>query len=92
MLDIDFDHPAVTSFVPYKLPKKETHGADSGGGGGGKPVIAGASSDDSVGQRLKMLSLYRPKEQLSPIFEAADASVRGFHLPTEIRQIVASYI
>ena len=92
VLDIDFDHPAVTSFVPYKLPKKETQGADSGGGGGGKPVVAGASSDGSVGQRLKMLNLYRPKEQLSPIFENADASVKGFYLPAELRQIVATYI
>ena len=92
VLDIDFGHPAVTGFVPYKLPKKETQGADSGGGGGGKPVMAGASSDDSVGQRLKILSLYRPKEQLSPIFENSNASVKGFYLPTELRQMVATYI
>ena len=92
VLDIDFDHAAVTTFVPYKLPKKETQAADSGGGGGGKPIIAGASSDDSIGQRLNKLNLYRPKEQLSPIFETADASVKGFYLPAELRQIVATYI
>ena len=92
MLDIDFDHATVTNFVPYKLPKKETQAADSGGGGGGKPVIAGASSDDSIGQRLNKLNLYRPKEQLSPIFETANVSIKDFYLPAELRQIVATYV
>ena len=93
VLDIDFDDPAVTSFVPYELPKKDTVGADSGGGGGGKAVASGAiTTDSSVGQRLQKINLYRPKESLTPIFEAANASAKALYLPAELRPIITSYI
>lgn len=97
VLDIDFDDPAVTSFVPYKLPKKDTPGAESGGGagggGGGKAVVTGSSpGDDSVGQRLNKINLLRPKEQLSPIFEVTNASTKALYLPAELRPIITAYI
>ena len=93
ILDIDFDDPAVASFVPYKLPKKDTASADSGGGGGGKAVVAGSSPhDDSIGQRLNKINLVRPKEQLSPIFDAANASIKALYLPAELRPIITAYI
>ena len=93
ILDIDFDDPQVTSFVPYKLPKKETPGAESGGGGGGKAIAAGSSpNDDSVGQRLKVINLFRPKGQLAPIFQASSADVKALYLPTELRPIIAAYL
>lgn len=50
------------------------------------------SNDDSVGQKLQRINLFRPKEALSPIFEASNASVKAPYLPTEIRPIIASYI
>lgn len=93
VLDVDFDDPAIVSFVPYKLPKKDTAGAESGGGGGGKAISGGSSaSDSSVGQRLHKIILYRPKEQLSPIFESANSSSKALYLPTELRPIITSYI
>ena len=93
VLDIDFDDPAVVSFVPYKLPKKDTVGAEPGAGGAGKATAANStSSDTSVGQHLQKISLYRPKEGLSAIFEAANASVKALYLPTELRPIITSYI
>ncbi|KAL9018022.1 MAG: hypothetical protein Q9185_004691 [Variospora sp. 1 TL-2023] len=93
VLDIDFEDPTITGFVPYKLPKKDTTGAECGGGGGGKAVTAGISpSDDSIGQKLKKVELYRPKEQLAPIFADANASQHAFYLPTELRPIITSYI
>ena len=91
--DVDFEDPAITGFTPYPLPKKATTGIDSGGGGGGKAISAGQSSHDpSVGQRLKKINLYKPKEQLAPIFEASGASVRSFYLPAELRPIITTYI
>ena len=91
--DIDFLGPAIANFVPYKLPKKDNLRAESGGGGSGNPVAGSASTnDDSVGQRLKKLSLFRPKEKLAPLFEAANTSVKSLYLPTELRPIIASYI
>lgn len=93
VLDIDFDDERFTSFKPYKLPKRETQGAESGGGGGGNNIAAGEfPSDDSIGQKLQKINLFRPKEALSPIFEASNASVKALYLPTELRQIIASYI
>lgn len=93
ILDIDFDNETFTSFKPYKLPKKETQGAETGGGGGGKALAAGGSmSDDSIGQKLQKINLFRPKEALSPMFEASSASIKALYLPTEIRPIIASYI
>lgn len=91
VLDIDFDDAAFTGFKPYRLPKKETAGADSGGGGGGKPVTSTAS-DDSLNQRLRLLTLYRPKDSLSPLFAASSASARALYLPTELRPIITAYI
>ena len=93
ILDIDFDDTQVINFVPYKLPKKDTQGADSGGGGGGKAIVAGTSpNDSSVGQQLKLINLYRPKSQLAPIFEASQADVRDLYLPAELRPIIMAYI
>ena len=93
ILDIDFDDEAFINFVPYKLPKKDTPGAESGGGGGGKAIVGGSSpTDESIGQKLNKINLYRPKEQFSPIFEASSASVKALYLPTELRPIIAAYI
>lgn len=93
ILDIDFDDETFTSFKPYSLPKKETHGAESGGGGGGKAIAAsGSPRDDSIGQKLQRVNLFRPKEALSPIFDESNASVKALYLPTELRPIIASYI
>lgn len=93
VLDIAFDDEIFTSFKPYKLPTKDTPGAESGGGGGGKSIAAGDSpSDDSIGQKLQKINLFRPKEAFSPVFEASSASVKALYLPTEIRPIIASYI
>ena len=93
ILDIDWDDVQVTKFVPYKLPKKDTPGAESGGGGGGKAIAAGSSpSDSSIGQNLKLINLSRPKNQLAPIFEAAHADVKALYLPSELRPIIMAYL
>ncbi|KAL8689190.1 MAG: hypothetical protein Q9218_005084 [Villophora microphyllina] len=93
VLDIDFEDPAVTGFVPYKLPKKETAGAESGGGGGGKAITAGIGpSDDSIGQKLTKIELFKPKEQLAPLFSSSSSSHHDLYLATELRPITNSYI
>lgn len=89
VLDIDFDAPTFTNFVPYNLPKKDDP-TDLEGGGSGKTNLS--ATDDSIGQELSILNLLKPKEKLSPIFEASNASVRALYLATELRSIVAAYI
>ncbi|KAL8927878.1 MAG: hypothetical protein Q9172_001178 [Xanthocarpia lactea] len=89
VVDIDFEDPAITNFVPYKLPKKETAGVESGT----KAATAGTSpSDNSIGQKLSQIKVYKPKEQLAPVFRASDASHHALYLPTELRTIINSYI
>ena len=93
VMDIDFEDHAIVDFIPYRLPKKDTSGADTGGVGGSKAIAAGgSSSDDSVGQQLKKIVLFRPKEKLAPIFEASNSSVKHLYLPAELRPIITSYI
>ena len=93
VLDIEFDNPSVESFMPYKLPKKDTAGAESGGGGGGKATTANLSpADASIGQTLQKLELFKPKESLSPLLAASHASTKTLYLPTELRSLITSYI
>lgn len=93
VLDIYFADPSIESFVPYKLPKKNSAGTETSGVGGGTPIAAANSSgDDSIGQRLSKLILYRPKEQLSQVIEASNASVKQLYLSTELRSIITFYI
>ena len=90
VLDIDFDDPAITNFVPYKLAKKNDASIETGGG---KAISADDSpGDDSIGQRLNRINLYRPKEQLSTIFEASNANVKALYLSQELRPIITLYI
>lgn len=87
---IDFDHPAISSFTPYKLPKKEIPNSENASGDGGK--ISASHNDDSIGQRLVKLSLYKAKEQLAPVFKTSDARVKDLYLATELRSIITSYL
>jgi translation initiation factor 2D len=88
ILDIDFKDRQVEAFVPYRLPKKD---APSGGSANGKPA-APLSAESSVGQKLKLVSLLRPKEKSAPIFHASKADPRGLYTPAELKQILIAYV
>ncbi|KAF2878273.1 hypothetical protein BDV95DRAFT_480093 [Massariosphaeria phaeospora] len=86
--DVDFKSQDIQSFVPYRLPKKDTPSSTSVNG---KPA-APSSAESSVSQKLKIVSLLRPKEKLAPIFHACKADPRGLYTPVELKQILAAYI
>ncbi|KAF1829426.1 eukaryotic translation initiation factor SUI1 family protein [Decorospora gaudefroyi] len=88
ILDIDFKDRQLEAFVPYRLPKKDT---PSSAGSNGKPA-ASLSSESSVGQKLKLLSLLRPKEKLAPILNASKADPRGLYTPAELKQLLIAYV
>ncbi|KAF2016472.1 eukaryotic translation initiation factor SUI1 family protein [Aaosphaeria arxii CBS 175.79] len=88
ILDIDFADQNIQSFTPYRLPKKDS---PSSAAANGKPA-APSASETSVGQKLKLVSLLRPKEKLAPIFNASKADPRGLYTPTELKQILTAYI
>ncbi|KZM24624.1 uncharacterized protein EKO05_0008680 [Ascochyta rabiei] len=86
--DIDFKDRQIEAFVPYRLPKKD---ASTGASANGKPA-APLSAESSVGQKLKLVSLLRPKEKLAPIIHAAKADPRGLYTPHELKQLLIAYI
>ena len=93
ILDIDFDDQQVLDFKPYKLPKKDTPGVESGGGGAGKAITAEQrGGDGSVSQSLKLINLYQPKPLLKPIFDASGFDIKALYIPSELRSVISAYI
>ncbi|KAF2836964.1 eukaryotic translation initiation factor SUI1 family protein [Patellaria atrata CBS 101060] len=94
IMDIDFDDPKITEFTPYRLPKKETITSTAAGRGQTTttPTAASSNSDPSIGQKLKKLDLYRPKEKLSPIFDTAKADSHAFYTVADLRPLLTTYI
>lgn len=88
ILDVDFNDRHVQSFVPYRLPKKDAPASSTTNG---KPAAA-LSAESSVGQKLKLVSLLRPKEKIAPILSVAKADPRGLYTPAELKQILTAYI
>jgi translation initiation factor 2D len=86
--EIDFKDPQIQAFVPYRLPKKDAPAAASASGKG----AASSTGDSSVGQKLRLVSLLRPKEKLAPIFHIAKADPRGLYTPAELKQILITYV
>ena len=88
IIDIDFKDPQIEAFVPYRLPKKDTPTVASVNGKPAAPLTA----ESSVGQKLKLISLLRPKEKLAPIFHASNADPRGLYTPHELKQLLIAYV
>jgi translation initiation factor 2D len=88
VLGIDFRNEAIQGFKPYRLPKKEPPS---------KPTTTEDPSplftaDSSIGQELRRIALYKPKEKLSPIFEASLQNTRSYYLPSELHALLKTYI
>lgn len=90
--DVAFEDAAITTFVPYQLPKKKTARAGAFVGDDKSTPSGGPSHDGSIGQRLNRMILLKPKEKLAQMFEAAQASVKSLYLAAELPPIVATYI
>jgi translation initiation factor 2D len=88
IVDIDFKDRQIEAFVPYRLPKKDAPSAVSANG---KPTTP-LTGESSVGQKLKLLSLLRPKEKLAPIFHVSKADPRGLYTPAELKQLLITYV
>jgi translation initiation factor 2D len=85
ILDIDFSDRAIVDFKPYPLPKKET----AAGSSQAKTTEPADSSDPSIGQKLQVVSYYKPTTKLQPLFTTA---TKQLLTPPEVREIVTSYI
>ncbi|KAF7186080.1 Eukaryotic translation initiation factor 2D [Pseudocercospora fuligena] len=88
--DIDFDDAAILNFKPYRLPKEETATGTSTGRGelATEKIDTG---DDSVGQKLQVITSYRPTSKLQPIFDAAKGT-KTLYAPPEVRELITAYI
>ncbi|KAK4505275.1 hypothetical protein PRZ48_003238 [Zasmidium cellare] len=90
ILDVDFDDAEVVNFKPYRLPKKETV-AGSSLGRGETATDKIDTGDDSVGQKLQVVSYYRPTSKLQPVFDAASAT-KTLYTPPEVRELITAYV
>jgi translation initiation factor 2D len=86
--DIDFKDRQIEAFVPYRLPKKEAPSTASANGKATAPL----TGESSVGQKLRLVSLLRPKEKLAPIFHVSKADPRGLYTPAELKQLLIAYV
>lgn len=90
IINVDFEDRAILEFAPYKLPKKETGGAD---GHGGKQTSSGETTGDgSIDQYLKLITMFRPKEKVAPVFELSGSSVKSMYLRSELGSIITTYL
>jgi translation initiation factor 2D len=83
---IDFTNREVEAFVPYRLPKKDAPASSIAGA-----TAAPSSSESSIGQKLRLVSILRPKEKVAYIFNASKADPRGLYTPAELKQILIAY-
>jgi len=70
ILDIDFEDTSIRDFQPYRLPKKQTSTEKSNSNSNG---TESAGVDDSIGQKLKKVDLYKPHDKLADILKASNA-------------------
>ena len=91
VLDIDFDDQKIVDFTPYPLPRKESPSSDAKKPTD-DPTSGNSSHDESMGQRLKVLTTYKPKEALLPLFPNTSQAKSKYHTAAEIRQTITSYV
>src|SRR5262249_55308679 len=63
IFDIDFEDRHILNFMPYPLLKKETSASTSAGRAAKVTDQIESSADPSVGQTLKVLTLYKPNQK-----------------------------
>ena len=93
VLDIDFTDMAFKEFQTYRLPKKDT-ASESGTPAKGQNTANGGEQniDDSVGQKLRVWSLYRPSNSLTPLFFSSRSGTSAYHTASTIRAALTNYI
>jgi len=89
VLDIDFEDAAIKDFKPYRLPKKEIM-AGTSVGRGEKATEQIDTGDDAVGQKLQVVSFFRPTSKLQPLFAAVGG--KQLFTPPEVRELISAYV
>jgi translation initiation factor 2D len=86
ILDVDFEDQTILSFKPYRLPKKDTPTTNENSA---SSAAAGNGSDPSIGQKIKISTIYKPKDKLTPLFASSE---KTFYTAMEINSAVTNYI
>ncbi|QIX01662.1 hypothetical protein AMS68_007179 [Peltaster fructicola] len=88
ILDIDFEDIAITTFRPYRLPKKET----AAGTSQGRVDLATDqidTGDNAIGQKLEIKTFYKPTAKLSPVFLKSESDLLS---AAAVRTVITTYI
>jgi translation initiation factor 2D len=87
ILDIDFEDRAVLNFKPYRLPKKDTPDNVRGDGA----LKSTDDGDDSVGQKLRTITLYKPTAKQQGLFVNAEGS-KSSYSRSELQERISAYV
>jgi translation initiation factor 2D len=87
ILDIDFEDQTFVTFKPYGLPKKEN--SDNARGDGGSK--SNDDGDDSVGQKLRIITQYKPTTKQQGLFTTAAGS-KSSYSRSEVQERISSYV
>jgi translation initiation factor 2D len=85
--DIDFEDQAVLNFKPYRLPKKEV--SDTARGDGASK--SNYEGDDSIGQKLRVITLYKPTAKQQSLF-TTPAGSKSSYSRSEVQEYISSYV
>jgi translation initiation factor 2D len=87
ILDIDFEDKAFVTFKPYKLPKK----GSSEMARGNEVAGSGEDGDESLGQKLRIITLYKPTLKQQSLFNAESGS-KSSYSHAEVREYITKYV
>ncbi|OQN99652.1 hypothetical protein B0A48_14794 [Cryoendolithus antarcticus] len=83
--DVDFNDPALASFKPYRLPKKDTGSFAQAE----QATVTSSGGDDAVGQKIEIRTLLKPTRELQPLFASAP---QPYYTTAEIGSAVTAYV
>ena len=97
ILDIDFDDLQFKNFTPYRLPNRDKAGTTASNGTAKiSETVQTSDSDTSVGQQLKVLNLYKLREEVLALRVAVNSSEKHHSSTTvsstDLRAIINNYI
>nr|OQO31527.1 hypothetical protein B0A51_01294 [Rachicladosporium sp. CCFEE 5018] len=83
--DVDFNDPALASFKPYRLPKKDTGSSAQAE----QATATSSGGDDAVGQKIEIRTLLKPTRELQPLFASAP---QPYYTTAETGSAVTAYV
>jgi translation initiation factor 2D len=86
IVDINFDDQAFVKFQRYPLPQRQTGGLSAASANQSTELN---TADSSVGQTIKIITLFKVKDKLAPLFGELDS--KGYFTSSELKEATLKY-